>query len=372
MKPLQTRPVRTAFLVAALLPLAACAAAPDPIAAGLDRDVTPELSGTFTAAGASSLHNAMEAWIAGFTAQHPDVRLTYTADGSGAGREKFLRAETTYGASDVALSDEEMTASTAACDGGNALDLPVYISPIVVAFNVPGVPTLNLSSPTIAGLFSGAIDTWDDAAVAADNPGVVLPDLDVVPVHRQDSSGTTENFTDWLHATAPNEWPAEPAGVWPLPEGQAAEGTGGVVDLVAATPGALTYADASQAGGLGQASIRVGDSWVASSSEGAASAAGVSPRDVRRYEDDLSYDLDRTTANPNHYPLVLVSYLLVCSRYADAAEGNLVKELVRYIASDEGQDVGTTAAGSAALTPAQQEWLRSAADRIFLERPATS
>lgn len=372
MKPLQTRRARTAFLVGALLPLAACATSADPTTAALDTDAAPELAGTFTAVGATSLEKAMEAWIGDFTAQHPAVALAYQGDGSGAGRESFLRGESTFGASDVALSDDEMTVSSAACDGGNAIDLPVYISPIVVAFNVPGVTALNLSSPTVAGLFNGEIDSWDDGAVAADNPGVALPHLDVVPVHRQDSSGTTENFTDWLHATAPDQWTADPASAWPLAEGQAADGTGGVVDLVTATQGALTYADASQAGALGRASIRVGDQWVASSSEAAAAAAGVSPRDARRYEDDLSYDLDRTTTNPNHYPLVLVSYLLVCSRYADAAEGNLVKELVRYIASDEGQAVGTTAAGSAALTPAQQEWLRSAAEDIFLERPATS
>ncbi|QAY71748.1 phosphate ABC transporter substrate-binding protein PstS [Xylanimonas protaetiae] len=358
-------------MAVALAPLAGCGTV-DPTAQALGTDAAPTLTGTFQGSGATSQQKAMEAWIAGFTAKHPDVTLTYDGVGSGAGRKAFLSGEATFGTSDVALSDEEMAASGAACDGGNAIDLPVYISPIAVAFNVPGVTSLHLSSTTVAGLLGGDITSWDDDAVAADNPGVALPALRVVPVHRSESSGTTENFTDWLHATAPRAWPYDAASSWPLPGGTAAEGTGGVVAAVAATPGAVTYADASQVGTLGTASIRVGDQWVASSAAGAAGAAAVSPRDPSRYEDDLSYDLDRTATNPNVYPLVLVSYLVVCSRYADRAEGEVVKEFVDYVASDEGQSIGTTAAGSAPLSPAQQEWLRSTANDIFLVPAAGS
>lgn len=365
------RLARAAVLAASLLPLAACGSSDPSSSPVLPSDTATPVAGSFQGIGASSQEKIMAAWTEGFAAEHPGVKVKYDAAGSGKGREEFLAGHSAFGASDVPLTDDEMSASGQACDGGNALDLPVYISPIVVAFNVPGITTLNLSPSTIARLFTGDIESWDDDAIAADNPGVPLPDLAVTPVHRLDSSGTTENFTDYLHATAPADWEAEASSSWPWAEGASAESTGGVVGVVHDTAGAVTYADASQAGDLGAAAIRVGDQWVPSSAEGAAGAAGLSPRNQSRYEDDLSYHLDRTTTNPNAYPLVLVSYLLVCSRYADQAEGVFVKTLVSYIASDEGQDAGSAAAGSAPLTPAQRDWLRAAANHIFLV-PAAS
>ncbi|MCL1871759.1 MAG: phosphate ABC transporter substrate-binding protein PstS [Promicromonosporaceae bacterium] len=355
--------MRAAVAAVALLPLAACGSTGGASPAA---STAPQVTGTFKAAGASSQQKAMGAWIEGFTAANPGVSVTYDPAGSGKGREEFLAGTTAYGASDVPLTDDEMKASGQACDGGNAIDLPVYISPIVVVFDVPGVAALNLSSATIARLFTGKIHTWDDAEVAADNPGVQLPDLPVTPVHRSDSSGTTDNFTDWLHATAPDAWEFDASSDWPLADGLSGEGTGGVVDVVKATAGAVAYVDASQAGGMGTAAINVGGTWVKSSAAGAAGAAGLSPRDESRYQDDMSYRLDRTTTNTNAYPLVLVSYLLVCSRYTDHEQGQFVKAFVDYIASDAGQAAGTKAAGSAALTPAQQDWLRSAANDIFL------
>src|SRR5690606_33651966 len=113
--------------------------------------------GEFRGVGASSQESAMEAWIAGFREQHPDAAISYDPAGSGDGREAFLKGGTAFGASDVALSDDEMAASGPACDGGNAIDLPVYISPIAVAFNVQGVEQLNLSSDLIARIFTGQV-----------------------------------------------------------------------------------------------------------------------------------------------------------------------------------------------------------------------
>ncbi|QAY64026.1 phosphate ABC transporter substrate-binding protein PstS [Xylanimonas allomyrinae] len=367
MSRLHSRAARAAVVLALTIPPLAACTVPGAAAPGTAETPGPAaISGTFRGVGASSQERAMAAWTAGFAGEHDGVTVAFDPAGSGKGRAEFLAGTADFGATDVPLTDEEMDASAAVCAGGNAVDLPVYISPIVVAFDVPGVEELRLSPGTIAGLFTGEIESWDDAAIAADNPGVALPDLAVIPVHRSDSSGTTENFTDYLHATAPADWPHEPASSWPLPDGSSAEGTSGVVGVVKGTPGAVTYADASQAGGLGAASILVGDQWVASSAEGAAGAAGLSPRNPVRYEDDLSYRLDRTTTNPNAYPLVLVSYLLVCSRYEDEATGRFVKAFVGHVASDAGQDAAAAAAGSAPLTPAQREWLRKAAERVFL------
>ncbi|MFJ3405518.1 phosphate ABC transporter substrate-binding protein PstS [Promicromonospora sp. NPDC090134] len=368
-----TRLVSAATAGALVLPLAGCAAAGLPGFGGeAEPTATAEakvvVAGTFVGAGASSQESAMEAWISGFQEQHPDAAVSYDPVGSGDGRESFLAGDTAFGASDVALSDEEMAASGPACDGGNAIDLPVYISPIAVAFNVEGVDQLNLSSDLIARIFTGQVTRWDDPAIVAANPEAKLPALEITPVHRSDDSGTTENFTDYLHATAPGAWPYPPDGVWPLPEGFAAEGTGGVTDTVRSTPGGITYADASRTSDLGRAAIQVGDEYVPYSAAAAAAVVDISPRIENRYEHDLAFALDRTIDKPFAYPMVLVSYLVVCSRYEDKAEGRFVKEFVAYVASAEGQQRAAAAAGNAAISPDVQAWIAEAAKAIYLTR----
>jgi phosphate transport system substrate-binding protein len=313
----------------------------------------------------------MEAWISGFQEQHPDAVVSYDPVGSGDGRESFLAGSTAFGATDVALSDEEMAASGPACSGGNAIDLPVYISPIAVAFHLEGVDQLNLSSELIARIFTGKLTQWNDPAIAAANPGVELPALPITPVHRSDDSGTTENFTDYLRATTPEHWTFEPDGVWPMEGGFAAEGTGGVTDTVRSTPGAVTYADASRTSDLGRVALKVGDEYVPYSADAAAAVVDVSERIENRYEHDLAFVLDRTVDKPFAYPMVLVSYLVVCSRYEDRAQGEFVKEFVGYVASAEGQQRAAGAAGSAAISADLQEWIADAAKAIYLtqDRP---
>ncbi|MFD2027784.1 phosphate ABC transporter substrate-binding protein PstS [Promicromonospora aerolata] len=371
---LYTRLISTATAGALVLPLAGCGAVQLPgLGAGDESTADPEplVAGQFRGAGASSQEAAMEAWISGFQEQHPDAAITYDSVGSGGGREAFLGGNTAFGASDVALTDEEMAASGPACDGGNAIDLPVYISPIAVTFNLEGIDRLNLSSAMIGQIFTGKITTWDDPAIAAANPETKLPKLAITPVHRSDDSGTTENFTDYLHATAPDSWPHGPDGLWPLPDGFAADGTSGVIETVRSTPGGITYADASATADLGRVAIKVGEEYVPYSAEAAAAVVDVSPRIENRYEHDLAFVLDRTIDNPFAYPMVLVSYLIVCSRYEDKAEGRFVKEFVEYVASTEGQERAAAAAGSATISSDLQDWIADAAKAIYLtqDRP---
>ncbi|WP_369369959.1 phosphate ABC transporter substrate-binding protein PstS [Promicromonospora sp. Populi] len=371
---LYTRLVSAATAGAVVLALAGCGTMGFPGLGADDEpsaDPEPVVAGEFHGVGASSQESAMEAWISGFQERHPDAAINYDPAGSGDGREAFLAGSTAFGASDVALDDEEMAASGPACDGGNAIDLPVYISPISVAFNVEGVDQLNLSSDLIARIFTGQITQWNDPAIVEVNPEAQLPALGITPVHRSDDSGTTANFTDYLHATTPQSWPYEPDGLWPLPQGFAADGTGGVTETVRSTPGGITYADASATADLGRVAIRVGDEFVPYSADAAAAVVDVSPRVENRYEHDLAFVLDRTIDQPFAYPLVLVSYLVVCSRYADRAEGTFVKEFVEYVASTEGQERAAGAAGSAVISSDVQAWITEAAEAIYLtqERP---
>ncbi|WP_448810817.1 phosphate ABC transporter substrate-binding protein PstS [Agromyces bauzanensis] len=324
------------------------------------------LSGNLVGAGSSAQDAAQQAWIAGFQTANPDVTIDYDPSGSGAGRETFLEGASDFAGSDRAFKDEEIAAGGfAKCAPDTSIvELPVYISPIAVIFNVEGVDSLDLDPATVAGIFAGTITKWNDPAIAATNSGVTLPDLAITPVHRSDDSGTTENFTDYLAAAAPEVWTWEADGVWPFEGGEAAQGTSGVVDAVTNGTGTVGYADASRAGDLGTVSVKVGDKFVPYSPEAAAAVVDASPFAEGRAEGDLAVELDRNADDTNVYPIVLVSYLIACQEYADPANVELVKAYLGYIASAEGQDVAAENAGSAPISDSLREKVTAAIDSI--------
>ncbi|MDT0274781.1 phosphate ABC transporter substrate-binding protein PstS [Blastococcus goldschmidtiae] len=323
-----------------------------------------ELSGALVGAGASSQQAAMEAWQAGFQGEYPDVRFSYAPEGSGAGREQFIAGSVDFAGSDAALDEEELTAAQERCAGGEVFELPNYISPIAVAYNLEGVEDLNLSASTIASIFSGAITNWNDPAIAEDNPDATLPDQAITAVHRSDDSGTTENFTDYLFQTAGDVWTAEPDGVWPLPGGEAASGTSGVVSVTEQTPGAITYADASRAEGLGVANIAVGEEFVAPSAESASAVVENSPAVEGRGEYDFAIELNRETEGSGEYPIVLVSYHLGCIEYEEQETADNVKAFMEYVISEEGQQAAEENAGNAPISDALREQAQGAIDAI--------
>ncbi|BDI23754.1 phosphate ABC transporter substrate-binding protein PstS [Herbiconiux sp. L3-i23] len=337
--------------VVGALALSSCAANEGGTPAETD-GATEGLSGTLVGAGASSQGSAQEAWIAAFQTENPDVTVTYDPSGSGAGREAFLEGGVNFAGSDRAFNDEELAAGGwAACapDTG-IIELPLYVSPIAVIFNLEGVDSLNMDAATIAGIFLGTITNWNDPAIAALNEGVTLPDLAITPVHRSDDSGTTENFTEYLNAVAPDVWTAEPDGVWPIDSGEAAQGTTGLVDAVTGGNGTIGYADASRAGDLGTVALQVGDEFVEYSPEAAAAIVDASPEAEGREDGDIAIEIDRTSTEAGVYPLVLISYLIGCAEYQDAEVGSLVKGYFSYLASTEGQDEAAAEAGSAPIS----------------------
>lgn len=322
------------------------------------------LAGEFSGAGASTQEQSMQAWIASFQSQHPDVTVNYDPSGSGAGRTQFLAGGVLWAGTDNVLTDEEVAQSMEVCGPEGSIDLPVYVSAIAVAFNLEGIDTLNLSSEVIGKIFTGQITNWNDPEIAADNPGVTLPDLAITPIHRSDSSGTTNNFMSWLNATAPTEFPHEASSTWPLEGGESAAGTSGVVNAVNNTVGAITYSDLGAIGSLGRAAIRVGDNWEVPSAEGAAKAVEISPLLEGRHDYDLAVNLDRTTTEAGAYPLVLVSYIAVCLHYNNAADGQFVQQFITYITSDEAQATSAQVADSAPITATMRDQIHSSVGQI--------
>lgn len=306
----------------------------------------------------------MEAWKAGFAAQGADFTVSYDATGSGAGINQFLDRQVAWVGSDNPLEGEEIGAAAQRC-GSPAWALPVYISPLVVFFNVPGVESLRLDGPTVAKIFRGQITNWRDPAVQATNPGVVLPDLPITPVHRSDKSGTTENFTAYLHAVDPQTWPEEAAKTWPLPGGESGDKTAGLVQAVAAGQGLIGYADASQVGDLGVVQLAVEDgSYVQLTDETATRAVEAAGRLPGREDNDMALALDRTPVTAGTYPLVVVSYAIACSRYPNPAEAAQVRAFLHYQTSAAGQQLAADNAGSVPLSPALRRQVQAAIEQI--------
>ncbi len=352
-----------ALAAAGLLVLSACAGAAEEAAPVEEAPAAVEestLSGTLVGAGASSQGSAAEAWIAGFQASNPDVTVTYDPIGSGGGRETFQSGASSFAGSDRAFKVDEIAEDLfGSCEPGTGIwEIPAYVSPIAVIFNLEGIATLNLDADTLAGIFTGEITNWSDDAIASQNEGVELPDLAITAVHRSDESGTTDNFTDYMAKAAPDTWllNGENAGkfeAWPAEwGGEGAAQTSGVVDAVTNGVGTIGYADASRAGDLGVVSVKVGEEYVPYSPEAAAAIVDASPADSpgERGDNDLAIALDRATEATGTYPVVLVSYMIGCNDYTDDSVVELVKAFMTYVVSEEGQAAAQANAGNAPIS----------------------
>ena len=308
-----------------------------------------KLSGKIAGAGSSAQAAAQEAWRAGFQEANPGVTVSYDPVGSGGGREQFNAGGTDFGGTDSAFKDEELTAAQKRCGGpDNFIEAPVYISPIAIIYNLDGVDSLQLKPETAAKVFAGKITKWDDAAIKADNPDAKLPSTRIAVVHRSDDSGTTNNFTDYLHQNAPSVWTEEASDTWPIKGQEAAEGTSGVVDAVTNGQGTIGYADESQAGDLGKAKVEVGGQYLEPSAEAAAKIFDESKEtdDPGKYV--FTYTLNRKPG-AGTYPIVLASYEMACTQYKDSQTAANVKGYLKYVVSPEGQQAAAKNAGSAPL-----------------------
>ncbi len=323
------------------------------------------LSGSIAGAGSSAQAAAQQAWTAGFQQSNPDATVSYDPVGSGGGREQFVAGGTDFGGSDAALEGDELAGAAKRCGGEDKLiEVPVYVSPIAVVYNLSGVDKLQLSPDTLAKIFKGEITSWDDAAIKSDNPDADLPSTRITVVHRSDESGTTENFTDYLSQVAPSIWSYDVSGDWPIKGGEAADGTSGVIAAVKNGDGAIGYADESQAGDLGKADVGVGSEFVGPSAEAAAKIFADSKRVEEGGANVFAYQLNRKTESSGTYPIVLVSYEMACTDYSDANKAALVHGYLNYMISADGQSAAQQAAGSAPLSDDVRSQIQPSIDKI--------
>ncbi len=320
-------------------------------------------SGTLNGAGSTAQKNAMSEWVKAYQSKCSGAQINYNANGSGAGIQAFTAKTADWAGSDSALKDTEQPAADKRCGTGKAIHLPMVTGPIAVAFNVSGVDNLQLKPATIAGIFAGKIKTWNDAAIKADNPGVTLPSTAVQPVHRSDASGTTDNFTKFLAATAKDTWTYGNAKEWKAPGGVGAKGSDGVSALISKTPGTIGYVEYSfvQIAGLKAAKVANGSGEFVQLTPDAAGKA-VESAEVTGQGDDLKLKIDYNTKAAGAYPLVLVTYEIACES-GNGDKANLLKSFLTYTSSAEGQSQ-LTQLGYAPLPESVRSKVADAASKI--------
>ena len=305
-------------------------------------------SGTIKASGSSAQANAMNAWIKNYQTACTGATLNYQANGSGSGVTDFINKQTQFAGSDSALKDADQTSANARCAPGQAINIPMVGGGIAVAYNLTGVSKLILTPAVIANIFSSKITKWNDPAIAALNPGVTLPSATIAQFHRSDSSGTTDNFTKYLIATAPSDWTYTGGKTWTAPGGQGAKGSDGVGSALKSNPNSIGYIELSYAtqNSLQTAWINGGTTPVEATSANAATT--ISTATVTGSGDNLTLKIDYKAPAPA-YPLVLVTYEIACQSGNDPATLPLLKGFLTYTASDAAQ-AGLTSTGYVPIT----------------------
>ena len=319
---------------------------------------------SLSAAGSSAQKNAMDNFIATYIAvckdKGVDVKIAYNPTGSGDGRTQFIAKQVDFAGSDSAIKGDQAVAAKERCAGNDAWNLPLVFGPVAIAYNVDGVENLTLNGEVIAKIFTGAITKWNDPAIAALNSGVTLPDTAITPIVRSDSSGTTDNFQQYLTVASNGAWTKGAGSDFVGGVGEGAKGSAGVSQAVAGAPGSITYVEKSFAdqNKLAIAQIDSGAGAVELTEETAAKAIeGATFKSETVGDMTLNLDSIFGTKEAGAYPIVLATYSIVCSNGYDADTSAAVKSFLTS-AANEGQD-GLSEQGYVSLPGTVQDKLNA-------------
>jgi phosphate transport system substrate-binding protein len=317
-----------------------------------------------TAEGSTAQQNAIAEFNKVWGQVCSGKNLSYNPTGSGAGRDQFIAKQVDFAGSDSALSKEQIQKAADRCGGNPAWNLPLVFGPVALAYNLEGVDKLVVNGDVLAKIFQGQIKKWNDPAIAALNSGATLPDTDIKPIYRSDSSGTTDNFQKYLGAAAPQSWSKGAGSEFQGGAGEGAQKSAGVIQAVQATPGAIGYVEkgfATQAG-VPYAQIDSGAGAVELTDDSAKKA--IDAAKFAAEGNDLALDLNSLygTKEAGAYPLVLATYEIVCSKGYDADTTAAVKSFLT-VSANQGQ-ANLSTAGYIPLPDAFKERLTKSIDAI--------
>ena len=278
-------------------------------------------------AGATFPYPIYSKWFDEYAKVDPSVRFNYQSIGSGGGQKQILAQTVDFGASDGPMSDDNLAKAP-----GKLLHIPTVAGADVVAYNLSGNPALKFDGDTIAGIFLGQIKKWNDPKITALNPGVTLPDQEIVVVHRSDGSGTTYIWTDYLSKISP-EWKTK-VGTntsvnWPT--GIGGKGNEGVAGQVRQTPGALGYVELIYAvqNKMPYAEIKnATGEFVKPTLESVTAALATA-----EIPDDFRFSMTNAPGK-GAYPIAGATWLLVYRQQKDAAKGKKLVEFLKWSLTD--------------------------------------
>ena len=335
-----TRGMRVAALGATcVLALAACSESDGAGAEATSDAPTIDCStGTLSGEGSSFQKNAIGEWTKEYQTQCTGATINYNPTGSGAGIKQFTAAQVDWAGSDSALKPEEAAAAAGRCANNDAWNLPMVAGAIGITYNLDGVDKLVLTPEVAAQIFMGQVTTWNDPAIADLNPDATLVDSQITVFFRSDESGTTDNFTKYLHATAPEVWTAESGKAWPAgATGEGKEKSAGILEAVGANASSIAYLDYSDifSAGLPAAQIDSGDGPIELTADTAAAAIAQAENVGQGNDIQLQFNY----ATTDGYPIVAAAYEIVCSAGLDSGPAELLKSFLTYTSSEGGQSV---------------------------------
>jgi phosphate transport system substrate-binding protein len=286
------------------------------------------VSGTLNGSGSTFQLAFQQAAISAFRSVQPNLTVNYGGGGSGKGRTDLASGTVNFAGSDSTIPAKEASGFS----GKTVLYFPVVIGPITLSYNLSGVSSLKLSPTTIAGIFSGKIKTWNDAAIKADNSGASLPSTAITLAVRSDSSGTTANFSNFLVESAGSAWTLGTSSTikWPS-TARAGAGNAGVAQIVKSTPGAIGYVDYAdaKASSLTFASVKnKAGNFVAPSTDSATAAA----QNATVKPDDTFSAI--WAGGAQSYPITYQSFVLVYQKQSSTSTAAGLKAYIGYLLGD--------------------------------------
>ena len=288
---------------------------------------------TLNGAGATFPYPIYSKWFNEYRKIHPDVQINYQSIGSGGGIRQLTAGTVDFGATDGPMSDQQLAEAKF-----KILHIPTVLGAVVPAYNVPGVSQeLKFSPQVIANICLLKITNWNDKAIAADNPGVSLPNKPIIVVHRSDGSGTNYIFTDYLSKVS-GEWDAKVGKATSVrwPGGLGAKGNEGVAGMIRQMDGAFGYVELIYAI---QNKIPFGivknssGSWIKGSLESTTAAAG----SVKNMPDDFRVSITNAPGK-DAYPIASFTWLLVPAQFKDAAKGKVIVDFLNWML-DQGESM---------------------------------
>ena len=335
--------------ITSLLMIATLVAILPPLNANADSmpDVPdPNVEFNLTGAGATFPFPLIDLWRVEYKNVYDNVNLNYQSIGSGGGIKQHIEKTVKFAASDKPMSDSERELAP------GTLHIPEAIGGVVLVYNIPEVPNkgLKLTAEAVDGIFLGEITKWNDPAIAEENPGLNLPDKEIVTAHRSDGSGTTFIFTDYLSVTSPTWHDQIGKGKSvPWPNGLAAAGNEGVSGIVKSTAYSIGYIELAYAfqTGMSYASIENADKTafiepsIASISDASAGVADTLPA----AEENWSHVSIVNAPGPDSYPIASFTYLLVYDDLKpvtnDKAQAKAVIHMIYWMITD-GQEFSSS------------------------------